>query len=132
LTQQLTEQTTQSEKNAADAKNARVELALYKASAKHDADPDLLTAVLAHKGKLSDLDPTADDFDTTLDALVKQAVADNPRLKAAPAAGKSGAELNGGSGEGAITQEQFDRMSGQERNELYRTNPELYRRLSGR
>jgi len=98
LTKQLTETTTTSETNAADAKAARVELALFKASIKHDADPDLLTAVLAHKGKLGDLDPSADNFTESLDELVKKAVEENPKLKATPAAGSSSADHGGPAG----------------------------------
>lgn len=76
-----------------------IERALDKASRKAGADEDLLAAVLAHKGSLKDLDPSADDFATKLEAVVKSEVDGNPKLKAARAAGKSGTDFNGGPGE---------------------------------
>jgi hypothetical protein len=89
-----------------------VERALDKAARKNGADEDLLAAVLAHKGDLGKLDPSADDFTTQLDALVKSAVEGNPKLKAARAAAASGVELGGGTGEqGQITEQQLKTMS---------------------
>lgn len=89
-----------------------VERALDKAARKNGADEDLLAAVLAHKGDLGKLDPNAEDFATQLDALVKSTVESNPKLKAARAAGASGIELNGGTGEqGQITEQQLKTMS---------------------
>lgn len=47
-------------------------------------DGDLVAALLAHQGKLNGLDPSAADFDTKVQALVKATVAANPRLKIDP------------------------------------------------
>lgn len=89
-----------------------VERALDKAARKAGADEDLLAAVLAHKGALGKLDPTAADFTTQLEALVKTEVDGNPKLKAARAAGASGVELGGGTGEqGQLTAAQIARMT---------------------
>lgn len=79
--------------------NLRVETALAKSAKAHGADEDLVTAVLAHSGQLDDLDPDADDFTSKLDALVRAAVEGNPKLKAAQAAGVSGGQFTGGTGE---------------------------------
>ncbi|MDP9185619.1 MAG: hypothetical protein M3O29_08135 [Actinomycetota bacterium] len=96
-------------------RNLTVERALDKAARRAGADEDLLTAVLAHKGSLGKLDPTADDFATQLDALVKAEVAGNPKLKAARAAGASGIELSGGTGEqGQITAAQLAHMTAEQ------------------
>ena len=76
-----------------------VENALSKAARRAHADEDLLIAVLAHKGTLNDLDPSEKDFTKKLDALVKAELDENPKLKAVLAAGASGADLTGGSGE---------------------------------
>lgn len=76
-----------------------VERALDKAARKSGADEDLLAAVLAHKGSLRDLDPSATDFTTKLDAIVKKEVEANPKLKAVQAAGQSGADFTGRTGE---------------------------------
>lgn len=78
----------------------RVETALAKSAKAHSGDEDLVTAVLAHEGKLDELDPDSTTFAAELDALVKAAVEGNPKLKAAQAAGVSGGQFTGGSGEG--------------------------------
>lgn len=79
----------------------QIERALDKAAAKAGADTDLLDAVLARKGSLKELDPSAKDFTSKLDALVKAELDGNPKLRLARAAGQSGSDFSGGSGEGA-------------------------------
>ncbi|RLV56054.1 hypothetical protein D9V41_09200 [Aeromicrobium phragmitis] len=132
LKQQLTEQTTKTEQASAAYRDTQAELVVWRNATDLGVDAAALTDSRAFERAIADLDPASDSFAEDVKKAAQEAAEQNPKLKAAPAAGKSGAELNGGTGEGAITQEQFDRMSGQERNELYRTNPELYRRLSGR
>jgi len=77
----------------------QVEQAAYKAAAKHNADPDALLDSRGVTDQLSKLDPSADDFASQVDAVIKAAVESNPRLKSGQAPGKSGNELPGGSGE---------------------------------
>jgi hypothetical protein len=110
----------------------RVERALDKAAAAQDADADLLDAVLARKGSLKELDPSAKDFTSKLDALVKAELDANPKLKLVRAASASSANFSGGSAEGAVTQEQFNKMGVTERTSLFHSNPALYRQLAGR
>ncbi|SOD72727.1 hypothetical protein SAMN05892883_2076 [Jatrophihabitans sp. GAS493] len=83
---------------AAEAKTLRVERALDAAARTHKADAALLTAVLAHNGELTKLDPASATFATELDALVLKAVADNPKLKDTQAASASGIPSSGGPG----------------------------------
>lgn len=64
------------------------------------ADVDALLDSVSFNKDLGDLDPAADDFDKKVDALVKDALEKNPKLKAAQAAGRSGGDFTGGSGEG--------------------------------
>lgn len=94
----LTEQLTATQ---AQAKQAAVELAVYKAAGTHKGDPNALLDSRAFLAKVADLDPAADDFAAQIDAAVKQAVTDNPKLKTVQVAGASGAEFPGGSGDGA-------------------------------
>lgn len=82
----------------AENRRLKIEAAFAKAAKQHKADEDLTLAVLHRNGKLAELDPSAADFDTALAALVEEAVKANPKLKATPAAGKSGADLGGGGG----------------------------------
>jgi hypothetical protein len=82
--------------------NLRVEAALPAAAAAAGADPILLRNQFAFDGTVDDLDPTAADFTTKLETLAKEAIAKHPQLKAqARAAGASGVEITGGSGEPA-------------------------------
>lgn len=88
LTAALTERET-------EARQARTELAVYKASTKLDADADALLDSRSFLAKLKDIDPskTAD-----IDKAIRDAIKDNPKLRLARAAGTSGADF-GGSGE---------------------------------
>jgi DNA-directed RNA polymerase subunit F len=122
LTRSLTEQ-------QAEAKQAKTELAVYKTAAKTGADADALLDSRAFLAKIADLDPT----DTkAITKAIEDAVKDNPKLALVRAAGASGSDFSGGSGEGAITQEKFDSMSPSEKNALFKTNPTRYRQLAGR
>ncbi|WP_404285424.1 hypothetical protein [Glutamicibacter arilaitensis] len=89
LTAQLTEQAT-------DAKQARTELAVYKLAGKAGADADALLDSRAFLAKLAALDHN----DTkAVTKAITDAITENPKLKAVLAAGKSGADFSGGSGE---------------------------------
>lgn len=83
-----------------ELRTLRVESAFTKSAAKADADAELTLAVLDRQGALRDLDPSADDFQSQLDRLVKAAVEANPKLKATPMVPtKSGSRgMNGDSG----------------------------------
>lgn len=84
----------------AKANAATVELAVFKVAGKHGADPAELLERRSIVAQLEALDPAAADFNTQVDALVKKAVTDNPRLLAqAPVAGASSPQHPGGTGE---------------------------------
>lgn len=92
---------------AARTENAslKAQLEIGRAARKLDADEDTVAAVLTHKGALKDLDPTAADYGTKVEAAVKAAVEANPRLKNTPGApvtrpGTNG-PASGGMGNGA-------------------------------
>lgn len=108
-----------------------IENAILKAAPKHGADVGALTDSRTFLAKAEQLDPTAADFGDKLSELIKSAVADNPKLKAAPVAGVSSADHAGGSGEGAVTKEQFDRMTVAQKSALYESDPATYKRLLG-
>lgn len=89
LTKALTER-------EADTKQAKTELAVYRLAGKNGADPDALLDSRGFLAKLADLDPS----DTAkITKAITDAVSENPKLKAVLAAGASGADLTGGSGE---------------------------------
>lgn len=59
-----------------------IELAAFKSAMKQGGDPLALTDSRSFLDAISKLDPTADDFSTALDAAVKEAVEQNPKLRA--------------------------------------------------
>ena len=70
----------------AEARDLKIGAAVDRAARALRADDELVGAVLARAGKLTGLDPSADDFATKVEALVKAAVEANPRLLLTPAA----------------------------------------------
>jgi hypothetical protein len=85
LTEQLTAQTQA-------AKQAQLELAVYKAASMHGADADALLDSRSFLEKVADLDPTNTD---ELNAAIKDVVENNPRLQAGQVPPKrSGNQLN--------------------------------------
>ncbi|WP_053071742.1 hypothetical protein [Cellulomonas sp. A375-1] len=83
------------------ARQAAVELAVYRAAGTHQGDPAALLDSRAFLAKVADLDPTAEDFTSKVDAAIKDAVAQNPKLKTALVAGSSSVDHTGGTGEGS-------------------------------
>lgn len=77
----------------------QVESAVRAAADKQQAKPNVLLDSRAFSKVLAGLDPAATDFTTQLDDAIKKAVADNPSFRTAPQAGRSGADLTGGTGE---------------------------------
>lgn len=95
------ELTAQVQAAQAQAREAAVQLAVYRTASKHDGDPDALLDSRTFLAKVADLDPSADDFGTKVDQAIKAAVDTNPKLKASQAgAHRSGQDLTGGTGEG--------------------------------
>ncbi len=102
----LTEQLTATQ---AQARQAAVELAVYKAAGKHSGDPVAILDSRAFLASVQALDPNGSDFNAAVDAAIKAAVDGNPKLKAtAPAAGASTVQHAGGSGEGAVKPKTLD------------------------
>lgn len=77
-----------------------IELATWRAASKPavGADTSSLLDSRSFVETVSKLDPAADDFQTKLDAAIKKAVEDNPKLRATQAAARGGAEFSGGPG----------------------------------
>jgi len=76
-----------------------VELAVHLRSEKHQAKASALLDSRSFLKAVADLDPASKSFAGALDSAIKDAVKDNPSLKAAPTAGRSGADLSDGAGE---------------------------------
>lgn len=115
-----------------EARQAKVELAVFKAAGTAGADPDALLDSRSFANKIGALDPAADDFPAKVSAAITDAITANPKFKtAAQAAGRSGTEMAGGTGESSVTAEQFKAMDYNAKAALFQSNPELYRQLSG-
>jgi colicin import membrane protein len=113
-TAQAERETLAAEKDA-QIRDLTVRAALPGILSKAGADPDLTLAVLTAGGVLSKLDPSAESFATDLASAVAAAVEANPKLKVAPVAVRSGAEIPGRSGgSDQVTREQLSRMSSAE------------------
>lgn len=109
-----------------DAHQARLHLAVYK-TAHGKADADALLDSHSFRAHIANIDPN----DTSqLTHAITQFIADNPRFTPAQVAGASAVEHAAGSGEQAVTLDQFRAMNGQQRNALHSTNPNLYRQLA--
>lgn len=107
---------------------AKRELAVYRGASAAGGDPDALLDSNSFLRSIESVDP-ADTEKIT--AAIKEAVKNNSKLSMVSRAGsKSGGDV-GGSGERAISKEAFDNMSGAEKNKLFQTDPDLYRRLAG-
>ena len=128
LAEQLAERQADLDARDAEAKQAKAELAVFRISHKLGADAD---ALLDSRGFLAKLKDTDLSDDAALNKLITDTVTANPKFKLARAAGQSGADFSGGSGEGAITQDKFNAMTPAEKNALFKSDPTLYRRLAG-
>lgn len=111
------------------AKEASLHLAVYKAAGKAGADADALLDSNSFRSTIGEVDP-ADA--AAVQAAIENAVKANPKFKLVQAASASGSDFSGGSAEGAVSQEQFNKMGVTERTNLFHTNPALYRQLAGR
>ncbi|WP_129307990.1 hypothetical protein [Streptomyces sp. L2] len=90
--------TAQIEKATAAHRETAVELAVYRGASKYGADPDALTDSRAFLKSIAGLDPSDEEFAKKVGTAIKQAVADNPKLKAqgqAPA--RSSSDFSGSS-----------------------------------
>lgn len=88
------------EKRDAQIRELAVKDAVRERAEKHKAKATALLDSVAFRQKIADLDPADKTFVANLDDAIKAAVKDNPAV-AAQTAGKSGADLSGGTGEGA-------------------------------
>lgn len=102
LTEQLTAAQAETARVAAEKdqtiRNLTIRAALPSVLSKASADPSLTEAVLTANGALAKLDPSSDSFAADLASAVAAAMENNPRLKVAPVASRSGAEIPGRSG----------------------------------
>lgn len=101
LTAQLTEQTGKTNETTATLRETKAELVVWRNATDLKVDAQALTDSRAFASAIKDLDPTDAKFEESVKKAAQEALKNNPKLAAAQVAGKSGAELNGGSGEGA-------------------------------
>lgn len=111
----LAEQLTASQREIRELKTSH---AVLDAARKYGADVDLLVPYLRGSSALDGLDPASATFGKDLSELVKNLVEKNPKLKAAPAAPRSGGEFPGGNPTvQQITREQLKTMTAEQINE---------------
>lgn len=85
----------------AEAKQTKIELAVYRTASKKDVggDPEALLDSRSFLAKVQALDPAAKDFNDKVSQAIKDAIKDNPKLKLQAGAGSSSADHSGGGGE---------------------------------
>ncbi|MGW4850153.1 hypothetical protein ACWEPZ_02830 [Streptomyces sp. NPDC004288] len=95
------EQAAQAEiqKRDAQLRELTVRDAIRDRAEQHGAKASALLDSVSFRQKIADLDPADKTFGANLDDAIKAAVKDNPAF-AAQSAGRSGADLSGGTGEG--------------------------------
>ncbi|MFE9906418.1 hypothetical protein [Streptomyces achromogenes] len=89
--------TAEIERATAAHRETAIELAVYRSAGKHGADPEALTDSRTFLKSIADLDPADEEFAKKVGAAIKQAVADNPKLKAASAPPRSSSDFSGSS-----------------------------------
>lgn len=101
LAQQLADEAAARKAADAAAQNLQREHQVLLSAVTAGADHKRLLDSRSFLAKVADLDPTAEDFTTKVDAAVRQALTDDPTLKAGRAPGSSSVDHPGGSGEGS-------------------------------
>lgn len=86
----------QVERERTEARQARVELAVFRAAGKAGGDPDALLDSRAFLDSIAELDPTGAGFGEAVAGAIVKAIEGNPRLKAAT--GKAGEAEGDGKG----------------------------------
>lgn len=84
----------------ARARQGAVELAVFRTAGKHDGDAEALLDSRGFLASIAELDPAAAGFGKKIEEAIKDAVKNNPKLKAAgqAPAPRSGAPVPGGPG----------------------------------
>lgn len=105
----------------AELRQSRVDLAVHRKAGRLGANPDALLDSLGFRTSVRDLDPSAKDFDQSVESAIKDAVKANASLKATPTGpAVSGGDFTGGTGAGApITDEQLSKMTPAEITKAY-------------
>lgn len=131
--QALTTITAEAETLRAELTTARAELTVHTLAADNGANPNALLDSRAFLNSLQALDATADNYRDQVAEAIKTAVEHNANLSAtgpAPAKGGAPGAGQGSAAAGGVTQEQFNAMGLGERNDLFRRDPDTYRRLA--
>lgn len=85
------------EKDAA-LREKTIELAVYRTAGRLGGDADALLDSRSFQQLAGKLDPASETFASDLEAVIREAVEKNPKLRAAQGAPRSGSEFTGGSG----------------------------------
>ena len=134
--QQAATATAEAEKMRTEAAQLKAELLVHTIAGDNGGNPVALLDSRTFADALHGLDPSADDYTAQVAEAIKAAVSKNANLSTSAGQGPArGGAAGAGQGPaqpaGAVTQEQFDAMGYEARADVFRTNPDLYRRLAG-
>lgn len=110
------------------------ELLVHTLAGDNGANPVALLDSRDFTRTLHGLDPAAEDYREQVSQAIATAVEKNDRYAAqgqGPSRGGTDVSGQGSRTAGTVTQEQFNAMSYRDKTDLHRTNPALYRQLSG-
>ena len=132
--QQAAQATAQAEQLTNRVSELQAELLVHNIAGEHGGNAVALLDSRTFTTKLHGLDPSADNYSEQVAEAIKAAVTSNATLAAAgqvPSRGGAPGAGQGPADPGGVTQEQFNAMTIGQRNELFQTNPDTYRRLAG-
>jgi hypothetical protein len=93
--EQLKAAATERDKAIAQARDAAIELTVYKRASKAGADPDALLDSRGFLAAVAELDPSAADFGDKITDAIKAAIKANPKLSATATQGGQGPARQG-------------------------------------
>ncbi|MGW0869940.1 hypothetical protein ACWD3Z_05540 [Streptomyces sp. NPDC002740] len=105
----------QVESTTAAHKSTAIELAVYRGAAKAGVDPDAITDSRQFMASIKDLDPSDEGFTKAVQAAMKKAAEDNPKLKVQTAPKRTTSDFNGGGGGPSSDPEDIDTIRAERR-----------------
>jgi hypothetical protein len=105
----------QVESATAAHRSTALELAVYRGAAKAGVDPDAITDSRAFMASIKDLDPADEGFTKAVQAAMKKAGDDHPKLKVVTAPTRTSSDFNGGGGGSSSDPEDIDSIRAERR-----------------
>ncbi|MEV8600450.1 hypothetical protein AB0465_11290 [Streptomyces griseoviridis] len=96
-------------------RSTALELAVYRGAGKAGVDPDAITDSRQFMASIKDLDPSDEGFAKAVQAAMKKAGEDNPKLKVVTAPTRTTSDFNGGGGGSSSDPDDIDTIRAERR-----------------